>query len=566
MPLPLELPGRPDERVLRQLVAALLFEGTLEHRLSPSGEMNWALGDTAFRCRATRGPFGRIRIAPGTISIRQQGEWQEASLAAIVPHLPGNARNRAKLLNEMEQTIALSRWNRDNVEQRCRRSSGYAALEGLLDEGHPYHPCYKARTGFSLADHANYGPETGRRFQLFWVAVSRTVLEQRLPDEEERFWRQELGDAVYDDLCARRTAAGLSSDFALLPVHPWQWQRLNGDALKPWIEEGLIHALGTAGDRYTASQSVRTLMNADDGNMANVKLPVAMINTSAERILEPHSVCTAPVISAWLSDVIESDRLFSERYPLTILSEYAGMIAGRDTSIAGHLGVIWRESVEANLQPGEAAIPFNALMMSERDGTAFAASWIERYGIETWLDRLIDVAVLPVWHLLVAHGIAVEAHGQNMVLVHKDGWPVRLMLRDFHESIEFSPDFLADETKAPDFTSLDPVYRDAMPDEFYWTNSLDSLRELVMDTLFVYNLTEISHLLDHHYGYGETVFWRKVSQCLEAYAESHDLSARQEAIGHKAPTILTESLLTRKLLAAQPEYHHHVPNIFAATR
>ena len=62
MPLPLELPGRPDERVLRQLVAALLFEGTVEHRLSPSGEMNWALGDVAFRCRATRGPDHRCAM------------------------------------------------------------------------------------------------------------------------------------------------------------------------------------------------------------------------------------------------------------------------------------------------------------------------------------------------------------------------------------------------------------------------------------------------------------------------------------------------------------------------
>jgi siderophore synthetase component len=181
------------------------------------------------------------------------------------------------------------------------------------------------------------------------------------------------------------------------------------------------------------------------------------------------------------------------------------------------------------------------------------------------MDRLLDIAVLPVWHLLVAHGIAVEAHGQNMVLVHKDGWPVRIMLRDFHESIEFSTDFLADRQNAPDFAQLDAVYRDARPGDFYSTDSLDSLRELVMDTLFIYNLTEVSHLLEEHYGYSETAFWQKTTACLAAYAKRHDLGERQAALGHSAPSILTESLMTRKLLAAQPEYHHLIPNIFAVT-
>ena len=37
MPLPLDLKGRPDERVLRQLVAALLFEGTADVQLKNCG-------------------------------------------------------------------------------------------------------------------------------------------------------------------------------------------------------------------------------------------------------------------------------------------------------------------------------------------------------------------------------------------------------------------------------------------------------------------------------------------------------------------------------------------------
>ena len=186
------------------------------------------------------------------------------------------------------------------------------------------------------------------------------------------------------------------------------------------------------------------------------------------------------------------------------------------------------------------------------------------FGLMPWMNRLLEVAVLPVWHLLVAHGIAVEAHGQNMLLVHRDGWPVRLILRDFHESIEFAPDFLREPKRAPDFASLNPLYRHAEPDQYYWTDNLDSLRELVMDTLFVFNLAEISHLLDVCYGLPEFRFWQRVESLLTSYAQEQDMQHRQSLLGHDRARILTESLITRKLLALKPEYHHEVPNALAA--
>ena len=171
-----------------------------------------------------------------------------------------------------------------------------------------------------------------------------------------------------------------------------------------------------------------------------------------------------------------------------------------------------------------------------------------------------------VWHLLVAHGIAVEAHAQNMLLVHRDGWPERLILRDFHESMEFAPAFLSTPQLAPDFAALDPAYSAAEPDDYYWTNSLDMLRELVMDTLFVHNLTDLTHLLQTA-GYAkEDALWAQIARRLEAYAAEHGLTGRQAKLGHRARSIRTESLMVRKLLAAAPEYHHAIPNPFAPER
>ncbi len=565
MPLPLETPGNARDRVLRQLVAALLFEGVVEAR-EDTGHFLWSLDGREFRCKGEIGPFGRIRIPEGSVEILgQNGLWEAAPLGAIVAALPGSGISHGKLLAELEQTISLCNWNHGNISRGSRRHMSFTELEGAIDEGHPYHPCFKARTGFSLKDHDTYGPETGRPFRLGWLAIAREHLNQVLPKQDEAFWRMELGDETFAALEENLKGQGLSlEDYGLVPLHPWQWKALAGTSLKDWIAAGEAHYLGEHGDRYVASQSVRTLFNIDRPLAASIKLPMNIVSTSSRRILEPHSVCTAPALSAWIDGIVRSDPLFETDYPLTILQEYAGMIADREGPLSGQIGAIWRENAEATLELGEAVIPFNALMMIEADGKPFADEWIERFGLMPWMNRLLEVAILPVWHLLVQHGIAVEAHGQNMLLVHTNGWPERLILRDFHESIEFSPAFLREPEKAPDFLSLNPIYRDAEPDQYYWTDNLDSLRELVMDTLFVFNLSEISHLLDVCYGLPEFRFWQRAEALIGAYAEERGMQQRQGQLGHDRPFILTESLITRKLLALKPEYHHEVPNALAA--
>lgn len=552
MPLPLDLPGRPDERVVRQLVEAVLFEELVAATIAANGDQlafSWSQGGKRFRCAGIVGAFSRIRIAPASVeSEGAGGGWHPATLDELVACLPASDEERRRLLGELQSTLAHCSWNDRNLRQGSRRDLGFAALEGALHEGHAYHPCFKARTGFSESDHRDYGPEAGNSFQLAWLLVKRSEVSQRLPVDEGTFWRGELGAETFAAIDRRRAELGLSWDaFALLPLHPWQWDALKDTQLSPWLADGAAHFAGVAGDRYVASQSIRTLLNADRPDAANVKLSMNMRNSSSLRTIEPHSVCTAPVISRWLGDIVAGDPLFRTAYPLVVLDEYAGIIAGRDGPLAGQIAAIWRRSVTSVLGEGEQAVPFNAMMAIEHDGKPFIDDWVRRHGFRNWLGQLLQVAILPVWHLLVGHGIATEAHGQNMVLVHRDGWPVRLVLRDFHDSVEYVPHFLHDPGKVPDFLALDPAYRTALPDQYYWMEDVETLGELVTDALFVFNLAEISHLLQTHYGLREADFWKTVRQMLADYAAGHGSAARQAQLGLDRPEIAAEALLARKL-------------------
>ncbi|MGF1680596.1 IucA/IucC family protein [Photobacterium minamisatsumaniensis] len=564
MPLPEISPLSVTQRVLRQLVEALIFERYVDATYSAlpehSGTFGWTLARTHYSVKGRVTGFGRVRVDITTLTInRYMCRDFSTALIELINELPSPNEIKHSLLEELSQTVRLCDWNSLNLPRKLsRRICQYAELDGLLDEGHPYHPSFKARTAFSLTDHQSYGPESAARFQLEWLAVKLTHLQMALPSVHDVFWLHELGLESWRQLTTQLSHYGVSWDeYALLPVHPWQYQQLKATWLERQESLLVVIPLGVTGDHYSATQSVRTLMNVSQAAKAHVKLPMNMVNTSSKRTLEPYSVCRAPEISTWLSAVTSNDPSLSG---LSVLEEFAAAIfkppeCPLHTEPAdGQLALIMRQSVESVLAAGEQAIPFNALMMVEHDGMPFISGWVEQFGLKRWLTRLLQVVVIPVWHLLVKHGIALEAHGQNMVLVVADGWPTRLIVRDFHESVEFTDSFLADKEHLPTFLADGH-------DNYYRAESIELLRELVMDTLFVYNLTEIAHLLMTHYEFCDADFWQEVMDCLHGYQIEHpELSERLAMLGHDQPYVLTESLLTRKLIAAKDECHHLIPN------
>ncbi|MGD6775120.1 IucA/IucC family protein [Sutcliffiella horikoshii] len=556
--------SKTENRVIKQLLEAIMFEKLLPFEINNESSKTYITifaNNLSIHSEAKRSSFGRIRLKESTMEITDtQGRPIFEPLREIVLQLTNNKKMQDSLMEELHQTILLGDWNEKNLEHPYRRGLSYEEMESAIMEGHPYHPCFKARTGFSLSDHEMYGPEARQSFQLWWVAVKRDYVKASFPHAEKTFLQDELGVKTYSLLLERlNMAGGTTKDYSLFPVHPWQWKNKIQHELKCLSPDSMI-PLGYAGDFFRATQSVRTLWNETHPKKAHIKLPLNMVNTSSLRLIEPHSVCTAPALSTWLEKLIKSDSYLTES--LNILPEYAGIVGMEDNpNFSGHLAAIWRKSPSSFLKEEERAIPMNAMSLIEQDGEPFIKHWLERYGMMEWVTQFIKVTVVPVWHLLVSEGVALEAHAQNMILVHEDGWPKKIILRDFHESLEYVEDFLKQPSLAPNFKKLHPCYLNAGGDEFYWMSSIEGLRELIMDTLFVFHLSEVSFLLSEHMNFPEKAFWEVVRETIHSHILLHpSLTERNKLLKAEKECIFTESLFTRKVGMDKREYRHSVIN------
>jgi 3,4-dihydroxybenzoyl-citryl-spermidine/N-citryl-spermidine--spermidine ligase len=542
-----------ERRVVRQLLEAVIFEGLMDFdesapRLEEAYSTFYLFGkNRTYRCEGRRCAFDRVRLKEENMYCTDPDQTcKEATIAELAEDLVADPVKRSVLEKELQQTVQLSEWNEAHLPlPPSRRTSSFEELESELWEGHPYHPCFKARTGFSLNDHAAYGPEAKQSFALQWAAVRRECARIALLEDEKGFWERELGPIMLGQLLDELYHLGKTfEEYTFLPIHPWQMKTMKGE-----LKTGDVILLETSGDSYRATQSVRTLWNAGDSGKAYLKLSMNMVNTSSLRTLDVHSICAAPHLSEWISKTAEADPFLKEEASLVVLKEYAGIaFQPAEQESDKNLGAIWRESIRNYMHEEEKAVPFTALPLKERDGRIFIDDWLRHYGIETWLKRLIQVSVVPVWHLLAAHGIAVEAHAQNMILLHKNGWPTRVALRDFHDSTEYAEEFLANPRQVPHFQHIHENFRHATVDKYYWMSSVEALRELVMDTLFVFHLSELSYVLEEQYGYSEKKFWKLIWEALSGHLNTFpELIFRHSRLQSASPCIHAESLLRKKV-------------------
>lgn len=176
-----------QERIMRQTLEAMWFEGILDSHVSGSEWRTEGLTSSghsvAYTCEAERKfSFGRVKVKKG--SIQREGV-PCTDLDLFLEEIVLNALKGANVtafIQELLETMAKDSQCRTilplNIPSEDRH---YDALESHMTDGHLYHPSYKSRLGFSLKDNLAYGPEFNTEVALVWVAVKKNWLRPLYP-------------------------------------------------------------------------------------------------------------------------------------------------------------------------------------------------------------------------------------------------------------------------------------------------------------------------------------------------------------------------------------------------
>ncbi|MFF1451480.1 IucA/IucC family protein [Streptomyces sp. NPDC058274] len=252
--------------------------------------------------------------------------------------------------------------------------------EQRVVDGHPYHPNCRARPGFSVAEQLAYGPE------------HRPVVE--------------LGSAAVDDcLITGEWPAWLrDGGRVLIPVHPWQAE----------------HVLDTPSHKGPTAHPLMSLRTLALPEGPHIKTALSTRLTSSVRDISVYSITMSATVSAFMETVAaHTDGL------LDVTRTLGAVSAG-----SPDLAAVVREAPERYARTGERVVPVAALATTDLPRSPGWLADFARLALAAGL-RLLDL------------GVALEAHGQNLLVVlSATGAPVRLVYRDLAD-IRVSPARLA---------------------------------------------------------------------------------------------------------------------------
>ncbi len=257
----------------------------------------------------------------------------------------------------------------DPLQDAAGDPDGLGRLEQRVLDGHPLHPCCRTRGNMTVADVLAYGPE------------HRPVIRLRRLAVPPGRWYGDTPPILY--------------------AHPWQATRLLDR--HPW--------LGDAGPTGPVRplMSLRTVAPVSGGD--HIKTAVDIQLTSAVRTVSPAAVHNGPRLSVLLEELTAD-------LPLTVLRETAAGAVLIDGSPQRHLAYLRRQA--PRITAGETVVPLGALpgLLPQLATDPYA-----------WWHDLVHLLLPPLLTVL-DRGVALEAHGQNTLLVLDGTRPVRIVYRD----------------------------------------------------------------------------------------------------------------------------------------
>jgi siderophore synthetase component len=545
---------RPEhlEPAERHLVAKSIAEFAHERLVAPvpDGE-GWRLdaGESTYRFRARRHALEHWSVDEASVVRTIDGEAAPLSAQELVLELRDVLGIPDELLGtyleEIASTLASAaakhRRGGPSAAQLARgRTEGpdqvvaaFQDVESAMTEGHPAFIAANGRIGFGLDEFRAYAPETGGRFRYRWLAARRSCTHLALAADrtEVDHWTAELDDVTLAAFRSTLQRRGLDpDDYVWIPVHPWQWQHRIAVTFAPDLGRQDLVDLGEGPDEYQPQQSIRTAFDRSRPERSYVKTALAVQNMGFLRGMSPAYMRNTPAVNDWVASLVAGDATLAGA-GFQVLREHAAI---GYTGDAYHrvdvsspqrkmLAALWRESPLPRVSDDERLMTMASLLHRDAAGNAVVSALIAASGLpaDAWVRRWLDAYLLPVVHCLTVHDLVFMPHGENLVLVVRDGVVVRAVMKDIGE--EAAVLGTHDDRPVPE-----EIARIVHPVDD------DEAALAVFTDVFDGVLRFVAAILDDDGVLPERRFWEVVGERVDAHAAAHP--DRRRPLDLRVPT------------------------------
>ncbi|MEU2713438.1 IucA/IucC family siderophore biosynthesis protein [Streptomyces sp. NPDC007205] len=512
------------ETANRLLIRKALAEFTHERLITPAQEGDGYVvrsddGLTSYRFSAVRRALDHWQVDAESITRHRDGaELPPAALDFFIELKESLGLSDEILpvyLEEISSTLSGTcyKLTKPRITSAELADGGFQAIETGMTEGHPCFVANNGRLGFGIHEYLSYAPETASPVRLVWLAAhrSRAAFTAGAGIAYEDFIRQELGAVTVERFHGRLTDQGLDpADYLLIPVHPWQWWNKLSVTFAAEVARRHLVCLGEGDDEYLAQQSIRTFFNTSHPGKHYVKTALSVLNMGFMRGLSAAYMEATPAINDWLAQLIENDAVLKST-GLTIIRERAAVgyrhleyerATDRYSPYRKMLAALWRESPVPSLQDGESLATMASLLHVDHTGASFAGALITRSGLTPaeWLRRYLRAYYTPLLHSFYAYDLVFMPHGENVILVLKDGVVQRAVYKDIAEEIAvmdpdavLPPEVRRIRVEVPDDKKLLSLFTDVFDCFFRFLAAHLAAEGILQEDAFWRTVAEVTH-------------------------------------------------------------------------
>ncbi|WP_151816039.1 acinetoferrin biosynthesis protein AcbC [Acinetobacter soli] len=535
------------QRLIEMAIAEFLYEEIIEVKALSAGRYRLDSGNRQYEFQGNQYLLGHWNIQEASVrdvTHSQENDQPAWNLHEFIVAMSDSSNvkpfTKAYLIKEMNNTWLAEAhlFNETRLPSIAVLTEPHYKVEGML-RGHPWLIMSKGRMGFGYDDYLSAAPELSPEVKVLWLAVHRDLAEYRSTEDwsacglyQHEFDANELQQFI--NILQEKNLD--PQNYFLIPVHAWQWHQWLVPTYANEIVDQKIIELNISQDSYVPMQSIRTLCNTSNLQRHYIKLPVSIFNTAVYRGLPSKRNLAAPAVTAWLKRIHQQDQdlqntgviFLGEVATLTIHQPCFDRIDGAPYQFKELFGCLWRESVDRYVDPSHQVLSQAALLHRDISGQSILSVLIQASGLSPldWLAQFAQVSMSPLLLCLYRYGLAFSPHGENTMLVHENGVPKAMVLKDFIDDIN-----LVDE----DFPELAQLPSEA---DLLLRHEATDLSHFIFTGLFMVHYRYICNVFLQDYPeYSELDFWQTISNTIVEFNQKHpELAERADKFAMLRPS------------------------------